>query len=150
MKGQEALISAAKRLDMLRRLGFDVSKQMNRLSNAARGYGMNLNRMLPRLRRFRMELLSVMFFGMALQRAFMGMIKPAFDMVKIFDILNITLGVIFLPIALLLMEALLPIGQWFIELPDSIKLCRIFISRQPSIPSGSMATLSPEFLRMFW
>jgi hypothetical protein len=73
-------------------------------------------------RRFRMELLSVGFLGASVAAVMWGMLNPAMQMVGIFDILNLTLGVVFLPIALLLLNILLPIALWFISLPEPIKL----------------------------
>ena len=35
---------------------------------------------------FRMEMLSTMFFGMAMQRTFMGLLRPAFQAAGVFDI----------------------------------------------------------------
>jgi len=72
--------------------------------------------------RFRMELLSVMFFGQALQRTFMGLIQPALDVVGIFDLLTATLQVVFLPIALAILDVLLPILDWFMNLPEPIQM----------------------------
>lgn len=74
------------------------------------------------MRGFRMEMLGVMFFGMMINRIFMGMLQPALDLVGLFDLLNVTLGVVFLPIAMALLDILLPIMIWFIELPEPVKM----------------------------
>lgn len=72
--------------------------------------------------RFRMELLSVMFFGMAMQRLFMGMLQPAMEVAGIFDIISIILEVLFLPIVLALLPFLLEIMNWFLNLPEGAKM----------------------------
>lgn len=72
--------------------------------------------------RFRMELLSVMFFGMALWRMFTGLLQPALDMYGIFDLISTTLAIVFAPAAELLLSILLPILEWFMDLPDDVKL----------------------------
>lgn len=74
------------------------------------------------MRGFRMELLSTMFFGMALQRVFMGLLDPALKAAGVFDLIGAVLEVTFLPIAIVLLEVLLPIADWFINLPDNVKL----------------------------
>lgn len=70
----------------------------------------------------RRAMLSLMFTGYAVQRAMFGLLRSAMDMVGIFDMLNVTLGIVFLPIALALMEALMPILLWFMNLPDPVKM----------------------------
>lgn len=66
--------------------------------------------------------LSTMFFGMQLQRAAEGFLKPAGDAVGIFEIFTTTLELLFLPIML----TILPIFIWFLDvvagLPDEVKL----------------------------
>ena len=72
--------------------------------------------------KFRMELLSVMFFGQALKQTFMGLLKPALEVTGIFDLLTATLKVVFLPIAMVLLKLLLPIFKWFMNLSKGVKL----------------------------
>lgn len=73
-------------------------------------------------RGFRMELLSTMFFGMMLSSVLMGIMQPAMQMSGLFELISTTLAILFLPIALALMDALLPILMWFIELPEPMKM----------------------------
>jgi len=73
-------------------------------------------------RGFKAEFLSVLFFGMALQRFFTGLLKPALQMTGIFDLFSALLAVVFLPIALLLLDILLPWIDRFINLSDATKL----------------------------
>lgn len=70
---------------------------------------------------FRMEMLGVMFFGMAIQHTFIGLLSPALEIVGAFDVMNTTLGVTFLPTALAVNDALLLLMNVFISLPEPIQ-----------------------------
>ena len=71
--------------------------------------------------RFHMELLSVGFGAAMVAGIMWSLLAPAMKMTGIFELLNLTLAVFFLPIVLALMEALLPILSWFMELPEPVK-----------------------------
>jgi len=73
------------------------------------------------IHRFRMEFLSVMFFGMALNRMFNGLIKTSLEWVGITELMTETLGIFFLPVAEQLLDILLPIMMWFIDLDPRIQ-----------------------------
>ena len=64
-------------------------------------------------RRFKMELLSVMFFGLGIKRAFQGLLSPALELVGVFDIFTTTLQILFLPVALMILD-------WAIWLMDKV------------------------------
>ena len=53
--------------------------------------------------RFKMELLGVMFLGMAMSKAFKSLLDPSLKMVGVFDIITVTLQMLFLPIALVIL-----------------------------------------------
>ena len=55
-------------------------------------------------RRFKMELLSVMFFGLGIKRFFQGLLQPALDIVGVFDVFTTTLQILFLPVALQILD----------------------------------------------
>ncbi len=74
------------------------------------------------LRGFRMEMLGVMFFGMGLAMFFTGLLKPALQLVGIFELWSQTLAILFLPIALILLELFLPIMEFFISLPAPMQI----------------------------
>jgi hypothetical protein len=74
------------------------------------------------LRGFRMEMLGVMFFGLGLSAFFKGLLQPALDLVGAFDILNITLAVGLLPTALWLLDVFLKIMDWFLGLPEPVRI----------------------------
>lgn len=69
-------------------------------------------------RRFRMEMLSVMFFGKALSRTFGGLIQTSMDWAGVNDILKDTLGVFFLPVALEVQEAMLALQDIFLDMDE--------------------------------
>jgi methyl-accepting chemotaxis protein len=71
--------------------------------------------------RFRMELLGVLFFGMAVQRMFSGLMRPALQAAGVFDIWRSILEILFLPIALDVTEALVKILEKVSKMPESTK-----------------------------
>lgn len=73
------------------------------------------------VRGFRMEMLGVMFFGMGMMRFFMGLLKPAFDLVGVFDLLSLALGILFLPIALEVLDWVIKFLGKITELTDGQK-----------------------------
>jgi len=72
-------------------------------------------------RGFKMEMLSVMFFGMGMQKFFGGLLKPAMETVGIFQLLGEMLAILFLPIALVLLKILYPIFLWLVHLDPEVK-----------------------------
>jgi len=85
-------------------------------------WGHKLRMFTTGLRGFKMEMLGIMFFGMAMQRMFSGILKPATQLVGLFDLWRTTLQILFLPMALLIMDFLMPIFMWLMNLSDSTKL----------------------------
>jgi hypothetical protein len=91
--------------------GGGFAKLANRIRMATHG-----------LRGFKMELLGIMFFGMGMQRFFSGMLKPALELVGLFDMWKTTLQVLFLPIALAIFQFLMPFMKWIINMSPETKL----------------------------
>ena len=80
------------------------------------------------MRGFRMEMLGVMFFGMMLQRTFSGLIKTSLDWMGVMEVFTLALGILFLPIAGLLLEWALKFLNWVSKLtPEQKKLIGIFV-----------------------
>jgi phage-related protein len=73
------------------------------------------------LKHFKFEMLGVMFFGMAIQRTFAGLLQPAFELAGIFDIMSTTLAVFFLPAALMVLDPLLSMMDFFLGLPEPVQ-----------------------------
>jgi len=98
-----------------------VTTTTSRLNEKTGAYSNTIDRVQTRQKRFQMQWLSLLFFGFAIQRMFSGLIKTSLDWVGVTEIMTATLGVFFLPIALQLLEILLPIFDWFMNLSDSTK-----------------------------
>ncbi len=73
------------------------------------------------MRGFRMEMLGVMFFGMAMQRMFSSMLKPATKNLGIFELWSETMGLVFLPIMITLMPLFLKLITFLINLATPAK-----------------------------
>src|SRR4030042_133650 len=72
--------------------------------------------------RFRMELLSVMFFGMLVQRTFQNLLQPALELTGVFDIFTVTLELLFLPIALVILGWAIKFLEYISKIPDDVKI----------------------------
>ena len=92
------------------------------LSNGGARFANTIRRAMSGLKGFKMEMLGVMFFGMAMQRMFTGLLKPSAQLVGLFDLWKTTLQVLFLPLSLLLMNFLMPLFIWLMSLDDGTKL----------------------------
>ena len=90
--------------------------------NAGGKFAGKLRMMTHGMRGFRMEMLGVMFFGMALQRFFTGLLKPALQMAGIFDLINTVLGIVFLPIVLALLDPILALANFLMNMSEGAKL----------------------------
>jgi len=75
------------------------------------------------LTRFRMELLSVMFGGMMLTGAMMGLLKPAMEATGIFELWASVLQILFLPIALTILDWVIKFSNWLMSLsPETMEI----------------------------
>jgi len=74
------------------------------------------------LRGFRMELLSVMFFGKMVSSTLFGLLQPAAEAIGIFDLFRILLEVLFLPIMVAILPYLLDILDFFLKLDPNVQL----------------------------
>ncbi len=90
--------------------------------NTAGGRMANRFRMMTHgARGFRMELLGVMFFGMAMNRVFMGLLKTSLEWMGVTEILSQTLGILFLPIAEVVLEWALKFLDFVLDLTETEK-----------------------------
>lgn len=71
---------------------------------------------------FRMELLSVMFGAQMVSTAIWGLFQPALETVGVFELLSTALEVFFLPVVLGILDPLISLVTWFMELPEPIKI----------------------------
>jgi hypothetical protein len=92
------------------------------------------------MRGFRMEMLGVMFFGMAMNRMFMGLIKTSLDWFGVFEIMSMGLGLLFLPLAEKLLEWAIKFLQWVAQLtPEQKKWINIMVAA--AIVIGTVLTV---------
>jgi len=98
------------------------NKEGGKFTNVGAKAGNRVRQLTHGMRGFRMEMLGVMFFGMAMNRFFMGLLNPALKMAGVFDILNITLGVFFLPIALFLLKLLMPLASALMDASEATQM----------------------------
>ena len=95
--------------------GYKFSKVGGRLANRFR--------MLTHgTRGFKMELLSVMFFGMAIQRAFSRLLRPVMETYGVFELFSNVLKIVYLPIMEKIYPIILKVALYFMNLNKSIKL----------------------------
>lgn len=71
---------------------------------------------------FRMEMLSVMFGAMALRRVITGMMRPALKTAGVFETWGAIMEILFLPFAMFLQRALIPLLEIVASLPKSVRL----------------------------
>lgn len=99
----------------------NATMKLNRFSRELDKTKLKTNSAKDSLGRFKMELLGIMFFGMAMAGMFMGILQPAMDTFGIFDLITNALKVGLIPT----MEKIQPIIQWlaeaFMDSPDWFK-----------------------------
>jgi len=95
------------RFKVMKTLGGKVARSFRMMTHGMRG--------------FRMEALGVMFFGMMMQKMFMGLLQPVMEAFGVFDIFRIMLLTLFLPVMEAIFPFLLKIMDWFMNLPESVK-----------------------------
>ncbi|RKY67795.1 MAG: hypothetical protein DRQ02_06225 [Candidatus Latescibacterota bacterium] len=71
--------------------------------------------------RFKMHLLSVMFFGMSLQRMFGGYIDQILKTTGVLDYLSATINLMLLPVLLPLLNIIFGLLDWFMNLDENTK-----------------------------
>lgn len=86
-----------------------------------RGHKLITKETATKMRGFRMELLSVMFFGMQLQRIFKGLTQTSMEWMGVNDILSAFLGLVFLPVANAILNTILWLWDIWDKLPEPIK-----------------------------
>lgn len=97
----------------------EQGRKMNtRLGRSAQ----SIRKMTQGMKGFRMELLGVMFFGMAMTRTLGGLIKTSLEWTGVTEILSTALGVLFLPIAEKILQWALIFLNFVLELTEAQKL----------------------------
>ena len=120
--------------DFGRGLTHSTSEMKNNLGimqgqeRAGRRLGVQFKRLFVGLHGFRMEMLSVMFFGLGMQRFFGGLIRPATEMVGVWDVLSTALGILFLPFAFELLDWAMKFLGWVQNMdPNTQKMINTFV-----------------------
>ena len=95
------------RMKVMQGLGGKVARRFRLMTHGMRG--------------FRMEALGVMFFGMMMQRMFMGLLQPVMEAFGVFDIFRLMLLTLFLPVMEMIFPFLMSLMEWFMNLPEPVK-----------------------------
>jgi phage-related protein len=102
------------RMAVMKTVGGRVAKSFRMMTHGMRG--------------FRMEALGVMFFGMMMQKMFLGLLQPVLEAYGVFDLFRVTLLTLFLPVMEMIFPILLKIMEWFMDLPEPVqKAIGIFV-----------------------
>lgn len=87
------------------------SKKTEKAETKTKKWWMSFKKFFTGLRGFRMEMLSVMFFGMAIQKLFKGLVQPALQLSGAMQLLSSVLAIMFLPLALKMID----FAIWLLE-----------------------------------
>src|SRR3990167_541858 len=111
--------------DTVQQLG-DTSKRITTTTSELTSKGLRplekkVTTMTGNFRKFRMELLSVMFGAQMVAGAMWGILQPAMQAAGVFELLSTMMLVLFLPIALAMIDPLVELLNWFVSLPEPLK-----------------------------
>ncbi len=126
--GQVAQQGFGKTMRMGREEWKKFNEQGRKFNTAGGRLANSFRKSMHGMRGFRMEMLGVMFFGMMLQKAFTGLIKTSLDWMGVMEVFTVALGILFLPVAGLLLEWALKFLDWVSNLtPKQKKLIGTFV-----------------------
>lgn len=83
--------------------------------------GVRLRSMTSGFRGFKMEMLSVMFFGMMIQKTFKGLLQPALNLSGAMSLLSTVIGLMFLPVGLDMIKLIMRLWNWWESLTESTR-----------------------------
>jgi len=106
----------------------DVADNFQKAQNKGTGFSNKLSQMGNVLAKLKLNLLSVLFFGMAMKRMFGGLLKPAADAFGIFQLWGTMLEVLFIPTMGLVMPLFLKMFDFFVNLSPAVKEVLGFIA----------------------
>ena len=120
-----------RQIEFLKKQGFEVKdvtaaigkkgQLLKRNYAATIAYDTSMRRLTRAHERFKMHLLSVMFFGMQLQRAFGGLVTNALKMTGILDVLSAALNLVVFTVLEPFIPIIYEILESFINLPKETK-----------------------------
>jgi len=100
--------------------------QFNKVSGKL---GNSIRKATGGLEGFKMEMLGIMFFGMAIQRIFGGLTRTSLEWFGVFDVFSAALGLLFMPIAEKLLEWALVFLDWVDNLtPKQKEMVNLFVA----------------------
>jgi hypothetical protein len=108
----------------LNKLNYSIDKNGNVVNNSTGQMvrqDMAQHRIIQSTKRFRMELLSVMFFGMAIQRFFGALTKGSLEASGAMDVWSAITMLMGLPVALKITDALIKMLNWWGKLSPAMK-----------------------------
>ena len=117
---------AARRINKsIQEIGHGVTKTREEVegwNSAGKSVSKTTDTMTRGQHRFKMELLGVMFAGMALSRVMTGLLRPAAEAFGIFELWGAMLTVVFLPIMSAITPILMVFLDFFMNLPEGVQL----------------------------
>ena len=117
----KGLVQTQADIQKLNRVGIDANNGFKDLNGNVLRTGEVVKKAGTVFRQFKFELLGVLFFGMAVNRFMTGLLKPAFEVVGIFEILRDTMAIFFLPVAGKVGDRLLELSDIFTSIPEPIQ-----------------------------
>ena len=153
----KGLVQASDDLAKLKKVGVQpVGKEIDKLNQRLKQNQTAIGKAGRTLGRFKFEMLGVLFFGMAMNKFLTGLLKPALEVTGVFDILNFTLAILFLPTAIRVSNALLFISEQLGKLSPTtqefiggmtILLALLFLGLSSSVPPFDLNAIPPTSSR---
>jgi len=110
---KQIIYNAGKGRDLVK-ITYDINKVNDK-------YVVGSAKMETSTRRFRMEMLSVMFFGMQLQRTFGGIVDQALEIAGVTDLFNVAFQDVMLTALEPFLDTLYDVGEGVMDMPDWAK-----------------------------
>ena len=99
----------------------EFNKSGRRFQTVSGAIGNRFRQLTHGVRGFRMEMLGVMFFGMAMNRMFTRLLRTSLEWTGAFKLLQIALGILFLPTALKILGWVIKFLGWVTSLTTAQK-----------------------------
>ena len=110
--------------------------------------GKGVYNLIKRLAHFRAEWLSVMFISMMVSATLMGIVNSVLQTTGVFEIFRITLIALMLPVMMPLIEIMMEMLQWFLDLPPNVQELIAWIILLGAAFTTSLVFLSQAALLM--
>lgn len=95
---------------------------MDRLTGQITSYGVAVKQAALQSRRFKFEWLSIMFAGMALDRAFGGLVRTQLELFGVTDLMGDAWTVVLLPVMEKIVPLIYDLLEAFMDMPEWLKL----------------------------